>query len=65
MNIYEKKEEEPVKEAPKGIVIDGSFSCMTCEEIVDEALLLPVERIVAWECSAGHKSVIENFNLGA
>jgi hypothetical protein len=64
MNIYEKKE-ETVDEPPKGLVIDGSFACMTCEEIVDEAVLLPVERIVAWECSLGHKSAIENFNLGA
>ncbi|QDF17257.1 hypothetical protein SEA_MINDFLAYER_83 [Streptomyces phage MindFlayer] len=60
-------EENPAQERPiqPGILIDGSFSCMTCGEVVDEAEYLPVDKILGWLCSEGHKSLIENFNLGA
>lgn len=65
MNIYEKKEDNTVDEVPAGILIDGSFTCMTCGEVVDEALYLPVKNALGWQCSKNHESAIENFNLGA
>jgi hypothetical protein len=60
MSLFEKKEPEE----NSGILIDGSFTCMMCEEVVDEGHYLPVKQILGWICSQGHRSVIENFNLG-
>lgn len=52
--------EKPVeKPITPSILIDGSFSCITCEEMVDEAEYLPVEKMLGWLCSQGHKSLIE------
>lgn len=62
MSLFDKKENEP---STPGMLIDGSFTCMTCGEVVDEGHYLPVEQILGWTCSEGHKSVIENFSLGA
>ncbi|QNN98331.1 hypothetical protein SEA_LILMARTIN_81 [Streptomyces phage LilMartin] len=52
-------------EAPSGVLIDGSFACMTCDEACDEAEYFPVEKALVWFCTTGHRSAIENFNLGA
>lgn len=55
-----KAEERPTH----SVIIDGTFTCMTCDELVDEALLFPVEKILVWFCTEEHKSAIENFNIG-
>jgi hypothetical protein len=56
--------QKPVDEAPIGVLIDGTFACMTCNETCDEAEYFPVEKVLVWLCNAQHKSVIENFSLG-
>lgn len=60
MTLFDKKPEKKVE----SIIIDGSFTCMTCDEVAEEANYLPVEQMLGWTCSNGHKSVIEKFSLG-
>lgn len=50
-------------EAPKGMPIDGGFSCQTCYEQVDEAEYFRMEKILRWKCSEGHVSYVEEFIL--
>jgi formylmethanofuran dehydrogenase subunit E len=59
MTLFENK-----PSVPEGILIEGSFTCMTCDEVVEEANYLPVDKMLGWKCSNGHKSAIENFSLG-
>jgi hypothetical protein len=60
MSLFEKKEEPTTP----GMTIDGSFTCMTCGEVVDEGMYFPVDSILIWKCSQEHKSATENFSLG-
>ena len=55
---------KPVDEAPRGVLIDGTFACMTCDEMCDEAEYFPVDKILVWVCTQEHRSAIENFSLG-
>jgi len=43
------------------IEIDGTFACMTCDEYVGVGKWYQMERVLIWECSSNHKSMIENF----
>ncbi|QAX95820.1 hypothetical protein SEA_TEUTSCH_84 [Streptomyces phage Teutsch] len=64
INPFSEQPKKPVDELPMGIVIDGSFVCMTCGHVCDEAEYFPVDKILVWICAEEHKSAIENFNLG-
>jgi len=64
INPFLQPPEKPVDEALQGVLIDGSFVCMTCDETCDEAEYFPIKKILVWTCSDGHDSAIENFNLG-
>ncbi len=64
INPFHQPAEKPVDDIPQGIVIDGTFVCMTCGECCDEAEYFPVEKILVWLCSNEHRSAIEGFNLG-
>jgi hypothetical protein len=64
INPFLQPPKKAVEEPAHSVIIDGSFVCMTCEEICDEALLFPVEKVLVWYCTDEHKSEIENFNLG-
>jgi hypothetical protein len=55
--------QEQEAEAPKGMVIDGGFSCQECFEQVDEAEYFRLEKILKWKCSEGHISYVEEFVL--
>jgi hypothetical protein len=63
-NPFLEPPKKPVDDLPVGMVIDGTFVCMTCGETCDEAEYFPVEKILIWFCSAEHRSAIEGFNLG-
>lgn len=56
--------QKPVDETPVGVLVDGTFACMTCDELCEEAQYFPVEKVLIWFCTEEHKSAIENFNLG-
>ena len=63
-NPFLQPPQKPVDDVPMGVLIDGSFACMTCDELVNEAEYFPVDKILIWVCLTGHRSAIENFNLG-
>lgn len=63
-NPFLEEPKKPIEDVPRGVLIDGAFTCMTCEDIVDEAEFFPVDKMLVWVCITGHKSAIENFNLG-
>lgn len=48
------------KTAASGVSVDGAFACQLCNEVVDEAILLPDDGIIIWECSEGHKSKMKS-----
>lgn len=64
INPFLQPPEKAVEDVPQGILIDVTANCMTCDDVVDEAEYFPVEKLLIWICIAGHKSAIENFNLG-
>lgn len=64
INPFLQPPKKPVEDVPPGILIAVSANCMTCDDVVDEAEYFPVEKLLVWICIAGHKSAIENFNLG-
>lgn len=64
INPFLKPAEKAAEDVPQGILIAVSANCMTCYEVVDEAEYFPVDKLLIWICIKGHKSVIENFNLG-
>lgn len=41
--------------------IDGTFTCMTCDEYVEVGKWYQMDKVLSWECSLGHKNMIENF----
>ncbi|AIW02586.1 hypothetical protein SEA_EVY_84 [Streptomyces phage Evy] len=63
-NPFLEPPKKPVDEVPSGILIATAALCMTCDEHCDEAEYFPVEKLLVWICVNGHRSVIENFNLG-
>jgi hypothetical protein len=64
-NPFMEQPQKPVDEAPKGVLIAVSANCMICDEQCDEAEYFPVEKVLVWYCKDEHKSLIENFSLGA
>ena len=40
-------------------IVDGSFQCHVCDEVVDEAERIVAQKIIQWTCSGGHISSIE------
>jgi hypothetical protein len=64
INPFLQPAKKPVEDVPQGILIDVTANCMTCDDVVDEAEYFPVEKLLVWICTEGHKSAIENFNLG-
>ncbi|AXH67271.1 hypothetical protein SEA_WOFFORD_85 [Streptomyces phage Wofford] len=63
-NPFDDAPEPKQKAVSPGIIIEGDFRCMTCGESVEIAEFLPVDKMLGWLCSEGHKSMIENFTLG-
>jgi len=57
------------KEKPKSAEqfeeVGGSFECQYggCGEVVHDAKYFHVAKLLAWVCSNGHKSFIEDFRL--
>ncbi|QGH76394.1 hypothetical protein SEA_DAUBENSKI_86 [Streptomyces phage Daubenski] len=64
INPFLQPPQKPVDDVPQGILIDGTFVCMTCNESCDEAEYFPVEKILVWLCTNEHRSAIEGFSLG-
>lgn len=55
------KAEAPTQAKPGGVEWFASVQCQTCQEDVFEQTLYPTDAILVWECSGGHKSMIENY----
>jgi hypothetical protein len=55
------KEKKPVD--LDTIEINGVFACQLCEETADSALYSARLSTLAWKCSAGHKSFMEDVHL--
>ena len=54
---------KPEKEKPEPLIIDGMFSCQTCNTYVYEAKLYQTEKLLVWKDEAGHVSFVEDFGL--
>lgn len=50
---------------PSGVQLFGSFGCQNdgCLEEAEEAEYFADLKVLKWECSSGHKSKIEEFNM--
>jgi len=65
MSRFDDLEKGPVK--PKAVPfhreVEMYLDCNMCDEEVELAKYFPNENLLIWECSKGHKSIIEGFNL--
>lgn len=48
---------------PEGLPWSAAVRCQTCNEDVYEQTYYPRDSILAWKCSSGHKSIMENFSV--
>lgn len=63
MSKFEDFMKSQVREPRKGMEIDGSFGCQTCDLEVEEAEYFNIEKVLKWKCANGHISYIEDFKL--
>lgn len=55
--------DQPEVALPEGMPFYASVACTTCQESVPEQMYYPVDSVLVWKCSAGHRSLMENFNV--
>lgn len=48
---------------PEGMPFYAVVACQTCSEAVGEQMYYPTDSVLVWACSAGHRSIMENFSV--
>lgn len=48
---------------PDGIEWSASVTCSVCGEGVDDQMYYPNDSVLVWKCSAGHRTIMENFSV--